>query len=236
MAIAAGAVALSACGGPQEVVGPPTDDGASDTGDTGRRRKGMGVEAEIGALDEGEVKRAFERASKQLTGCYGRGADRLPYLSGQIRFKVRVRKDGSARWVYIKDSSLGDHETEACMVGVLKGIAWPKPVDGEEGILENGFEFAPGSEERMPVEWSPDQLGAKFRDARPKLTQCREGAGTGPLKATLYIDTEGKAGGIGVSTSDEKGEGAVQCVIETLSGLKFPSPGSFASKVSVVID
>jgi hypothetical protein len=149
---------------------------------------------------------------------------------------VRVKKDGSARWIYVKDSSLGDHETEACMVGVLKAVKWPEPIDGEEGILENGFEFAPGSEERMPVDWTPDQLGAKFRDARPKLTQCRSDAGTGPLKATLYIDTEGKAGGIGVSTSDEKGEGAIRCVIETLSGLTFPSPGSFASKVSVVID
>jgi hypothetical protein len=122
------------------------------------------------------------------------------------------------------------------MVSALKSVTWPEPIDGSDGLCENTFSFTPGSDERMPVDWSPEQLGAKFKDARPKLSQCRTEARTGPLKATLYIDTEGKLGGVGVSTSDEKGDAAVQCVIDTLNGLKFPSPGSFASKVSVVIE
>jgi hypothetical protein len=235
MGLAAGALPLPACGGSQEVVTEPTDEGA--TSDTGRqRRKGMGVESEIGALDEGAVKRTFERVSKDLMGCYGRGTDRLPFLAGEVSFKVRVMRDGRARWVYVKDSTLGDRDTEACMVSALKSATWPEPIDGSDGLCENTFSFTPGSDERMPVDWSPEQLGPKFNDARPKLSQCRSEARTGPLKATLYIDTDGKLGGVGVSASDEKGDAAVQCVIDTLSGLKFPSPGSFASKVSFVIE
>lgn len=226
---------IASCGGSQETANTPADDG-QPAEDTGRKRSGMGISSEIGALDEGQVKATFQRISKQLFACYGKGTERVPYLAGEVSFKVRVNSEGKARWVFVKDSSLGDYDTEACMVRAVKGASWPSPVDGQEGHAESSFAFEPGGEERMPVSWSPDQLGPKFKHALGKLSQCRSDAGTGPLKATLYIDTEGKPGSIGVSTSDEKGEAAITCVIETLSGLTFPSPGSFASKVSIPIE
>src|SRR5262249_36910402 len=95
--------------------------------------------------------------------------------------------------------------------------------------------FDPSGEERPPVPWSPDQLGAPFKKARPALKDCVKSAGTGPMKATLYVDTDGKPQSVGVSVSDEKGEAAVACVIDVLKGTTFPSPGSYASKVSVDI-
>ena len=211
------------------------DDGRGSEG-AGKKRSGMGMSAEIGELDEGQVKATFERVSKQLAACYGRGTERVPYMAGEISFKIRVNSEGKARWVVVKDSSLGDYDTEACMVRALKGASWPTPIDGQEGIAESGFAFEPGGDERMPVTWSPDQLGPKFKDAQGKLSQCRTDAGTGPLKATMYVDTDGKPGSIGVSASDEKGEAAITCVIETLSGIKFPSPGSYASKVTIPIE
>lgn len=233
--LGAASLLAASCGGSQEVVTAPSDDGQG--ADSNKpRRSGMGMASEIGALDEGQVKAVFQRVSKQFSSCYQRGTERVPYLAGEIAFKIRVTSEGKARWVFVKDSSLGDHETEACMVRALEGVSWPKPVDGEEGIAENSFAFEPGSDERMPIAWSPEQLGPKFRDAKGKLSQCRADAGTGPLKATLYVDTEGKAGSVGVSASDEKGKGAVACVVETLSGITFPSPGSYASKVSVTIE
>jgi hypothetical protein len=233
--LVAACLGAASCGGSQEVVTGPTDDGQT-TEDSGRRRSGMGVESEIGALDEGQVKATFKRIEKQLAGCYERGTGRVPYLAGEIAFKIRVNKEGKVRWVYVKDSSLGDHDTESCMVRVLKGASWPSPIDGQDGITESSFAFEPGGDERMPLSWSPEQLGPKFKDAQGKLSQCRTDAGTGPLKATLYIDTDGKPGSIGVSSSDEKGDAAISCVIETLNGLTFPSPGSYASKVTVTIE
>lgn len=225
--------ALAGCGGGQEVATSPDKETSADDGP---RKPRLGVEAEIGALDEGQVNAAFKKASPKLEKCFGSGTDRVPYLSGNVSFKIRVTKEGKARWIYVKDSTLGDRVTEDCMLTALRAVTWPTPVDGDEGLAESGFSFTPGGDERMPVDWSPDQLGAPFKDAKPKLAKCRSDVGAGPLKATLYVDTDGKPGSIGVSASDEKGEDAVRCVIDTLSALKFPSPGSFASKVSVVID
>lgn len=219
---------------------PPADDGGSKPTEAPiahHARPGFGAESEIGGLDEGKVKRAFERATTQLSACYDKGAERLPYLAGEVSFRLRITKEGTVRWAHVKDSSLGDRATEECMLAILKHASWPRP-EGGEGLAENSYKFEPGSEERPPVAWSPEQLGPPFRKAHGALAKCRSGAdaGTGAIKATLYVDTDGKASAVGVATADERGDAAASCVIDTLRGLTFPSPGSYASKVSVTIE
>jgi hypothetical protein len=199
------------------------------------RTTGPSVESEIGGLDDLKVKQTFEHLAGKLNGCYTTGSQRLAYMAGEVRFVVRVKKDGGARWAYLKDSTLGDRETEVCMLGILKGTSWPRPLGGE-GLAENSFTFEPGGEERPPVAWSPEQLGSGQRKAKTALTQCRKQAGTRSLKATMYVETDGKASAVGIASGDEKGDAAADCVIQALKGIKFPSPGSYASKVSVSVE
>jgi hypothetical protein len=225
--------AVIGCGGsppPPAVEAPPSEGGEPEP-----RSGGPSVESEIGALDEFKVKQVFERAANKLSACFNRGAERLPYLSGEVRFVIRIKKDGSPRFAFVKDSNLGDRSSEECMLGVFKAISWPKPLGGE-GLAENSYTFEPGADERPPVAWSADQLGKPFRKAQEALSRCRAGAGRGALKATMYIDTNGKPSAVGVSSADEKGEAAIECVVSTLKGVTFPSPGSYAAKVSVTID
>ncbi len=197
---------------------------------------GVGVSAEIGALDEEATRKGFERASKGLMACYEKGAARVPFLAGDVAFYVRVAGDGSTKYAYVRDSSLGDRRVEECMLGVLKGIHWPQPVGGAEGEAKNDFHFEPGTDERPPVTWQPAQLGSPFRNAKEALRQCQRSAGAGPMKVTMYVETDGKPLAVGVSASDEKGEKAAACVVDALSNLTFPSPGSYASKVTVPIE
>ncbi len=231
---AALAVALSACGGAPP---PPAKDPAPVSTEAREPRSSGGptFESEIGALDEAKVKAAFKKAADGLGACFNKGAERVPYLAGEVRFELRIAKSGSVRWAYVKDSNLGDRETEECMLGVLKAASWPRP-QGGEGRAENTFNFEPGGDDRPPVAWTPEQLGKPFKTAKSALGQCRKKAGTGALRATLYVDTDGKAKAVGVASADEKGEAAVPCVIGTLQALTFPSPGSYASKVSVTIE
>jgi hypothetical protein len=200
------------------------------------RPAGPTFESEIGALDDTRVKQTFEHVSVRLTSCFSKGAERIAYLAGEVRFVVRVAKDGSVRWAFVKDSTLGDRETEVCMLGALKGASWPKP-QGGEGLAENSFTFEPGSEERPPVAWSPEQLGSTaHRKAKNALAECQKKAGTKSLKATMYVETDGKASAVGVASGDEKGDAAADCVIDKLKGLKYASPGSYASKVTLSVE
>ncbi|APR86981.1 putative abductin-like protein [Minicystis rosea] len=230
--VAASMMGLSACSTPPPPAEAPKAETASDEG---RRRGGPSMESEIGGLDEAKVTVAFARANAKLTECYAKGVERVPYMAGDVHLAVRITKDGGTRWAYVKDSNLGDRDTEACMLGVLKNVTWPHP-EGGEGLADKTFSFAPGGDERPPVSWSPEQLGAPYKNAKGTLAQCRKQAGTKGLKATFYVDTDGKPTSIGVSSADERGEAAVSCVVNALSALKFPSPGSYASKVSVSID
>jgi len=216
---------------------PPVEAAPAAPADDGSKHRAAAptVEGEIGGLDDTKVKRAFEHLSGQLTACFGKGAERIAYLAGDVRFVVRIAGDGSARWAYVKDSTLGDRDTEVCMLDVLKAASWPRPLGGE-GLAENGFSFDAGGDERPPVAWSPDQLGPAYKRAKGALGKCRKQAGTRSIKATLYVDTDGKAKAVGVASADEKGDAAAGCVIDVLKALKLPSPGSYASKVSVTIE
>jgi hypothetical protein len=226
------AVGLVACGAPPPPAEAPKTDAPADAG---RRTAGPSIESEVGALDPDKVQAAFLRAKPKVLDCFAKGQERVAYLAGDVHLGVRITRDGGTRWAYVMDSNLGDRETEACMLEVLKGVTWPRP-EGGEGLADQVFNFDPASGERTPVPWSSDQLGAPYKKAKGALSQCKKKSGTKGLKATLYVETDGKPAAIGVSSADERGEAAVACVIATLHDLTFPSPGSFASKVSVSID
>ncbi len=218
---------------------PPAESpkGAEPSNDegSGRHKAGPSVESEVGAMDALKTKEVFAGAAGKLGACHTKGTKRVPYLAGFAHFEVRVAKDGSVRWAYVKDSSLGDRETESCMLSVLKGLSWPKP-EGGEGRAENRFDFDASDEERPPVAWSTENLGAAQGKAKEALSACKKSAGTKGLKVTFYVDDHGKAEAVGVSSRDEKGEAAVGCVVDAIKGLKFPSPGSYAAKVSLSVD
>jgi hypothetical protein len=226
------ALLAAACGGAPP---PAAHDAPVSPVDASPRASQLTTNAEIGALDERKTNAAFNRAGEQLTSCFARGTERITYLAGDAEFYVRVASDGNPRYVYLADSTLGDRDTEACMLDVLKRASFPAPIGGNEGIAKRQMHFEPGGDERPPVRWSPAQLGASLDRASAALSRCAASAETGPMKATMYIETDGKPASVGVSVSDEKGEKAVGCVVEVLRQASFASPGSYASKVTIEI-
>ena len=108
------------------------------------------VESEVGALDAGKVAAVFKTASGSLQECYASGVSRVAFMSGDIKLAVRVAEDGSAKYAFVKESSLGDRQTEECMLGVLRKQTWPKPVGGKEGNAETTFGFDPGTRTGRP--------------------------------------------------------------------------------------
>lgn len=226
------AISTIACG----TAPPPSADAPKDDPPPVKQHVVPSVESEIGALDAGKVQAVFNSAADSLKQCYAQGVGRVAFLAGDIRLAVRVAEDGSTKYAFVKESNLGDRATEDCMLGVLRGKTWPKPVGGKEGNADTSFGFDPGDEERPPVEWTEARMGDAFKKAKPALAKCRADAGAGPMKATLYVETDGKPLAVGVSGADAKSEDAARCVVSLLQSLKFPSPGSYAAKITVPIE
>lgn len=227
---------LVACGGSSQEARDPSTGGDEGQSSEPHERPdtGMGVEGEQGALDLNAVNAIFSKSASKLRSCFDKGRRRLPYLGGETRFKVLVDAAGAAKAAYMTESTLGDRETEACMLDVLRAASWPKPEGGKEGYAESGLVFDPSDEEREPIAWAPEQLGDGYASAKDAVAKCKDDAGTGSVKATLYVDVDGKAKAVGLSFADEKGEQAASCIVSALRAVKFPSPGSYAAKASVV--
>lgn len=224
-----------ACSASTETAVQQPDDGSTPT-NTGRTGPSVGVEAEVGAMNEAAVTSAFQKASTGMLGCLKKASSRLPYISGVAAVYVRVDSAGSVKYTFMKRSSLGDHETEQCMLDVIRKQSWPAPVGGKEGFAENELTFDPPDRVRMPVTWSEGDAGKGVDDAKKVLASCKSKTSSGKLTATLYVETDGSVLASGVSGEQAGTAEAGRCVADGLKSVKLGSPGSFAAKLTLTSD
>lgn len=228
--VVASSLGLAAgCGGTDEQPVTPTDEPSA----SGPRGPRLDMDAEIGALDEGKVRSTFEKQSSKIAGCFEKGSSRLPYLAGEIRFHIRVDQSGKAKSVHAIDSSLGDLETEECMIRALESASWPPPEGGREGIAESPFTFDAGGSTRPPVDLEPSTLGKEEAKVRDVIADCKRSSGAGRLKTTMYVEADGNVKAVGVSGESATSREAARCVSDGVRELKLPSPGSYAGKVVI---
>jgi len=195
----------------------------------------LSISGQLGSLDEGKVEDTFNRLIPRFGECLAQGSSRVEFIGGHVKFFVRIALDGTAKWAYLSESTIGDRETERCMLGLAKGVRWPIPTEGE-GQAQKAFDFDPSPDVRDAVPWGADRIAKSLATARPKLGQCTQGA-PGRYHATVYVQTNGTAISAGVATPDERGEtGAADCLVAVIKGMKFPSPGSWPAKVMFDVD
>lgn len=226
-ALAALVPLLVACGRPAPKAAPaPIAKAASAP--AAPASESSGVEGEIGGLNEEAVEGAF--TSLGVPECLMQGSQRLREIGGSFKLKVRIDRKGAARWAYLSQSTLGDRETEKCVLERARAKAWPKPVGGE-GIAEKAFEMDPRA---TPTPLGEKDLGQELDRARAATASCRR-ASPGTFFATVYLRYSGQVFAAGVSPPNEKGEEAADCVVEALRKAKFHPTGRKAAKVSFEI-
>ncbi len=191
----------------------------------------LSVSSEVGAMNEDAVNSVFEHAQGGLMGCAKKGASRVELLGGDIAFYVGINQAGRAEDARIERSTIGDRDTEACMLDVLRGRAWPKPVGGRKGQVRKVFTFDMPSDARPPVEWTSDDIETTLKKVHKRVEQCT-GGGSGTYQVTAYIDTHGTPISVGVAPPDTVADSQVDCLVAVIKGTKFKSPGSYPAKVS----
>jgi hypothetical protein len=197
-----------------------------------RRHEGpkLAVQQELGSIDPGDVQRAWSGLQAAFLGCKKRGTARVEYLAGDVKFFLRLGPNGRVKWSYLEDSTLGDRETEKCLLDVLAGAQWPKP-EGGDAEVRNSLGFDPDG--RAPNAWSSDKLASLLGKNDRDLVRCKKGLKE-PMHVTLYIEPhnkEGRVQAVGVSLPAKGAEDAIDCVVNEVKGWKVPSPGSWAAKV-----
>jgi len=219
------------CGGSEPQPKAPSVEDSDEAAP--RERSRANVSGEIGALDEARADQVFASAVGALERCLHAGAARVEFLGGQVKFFVKVDSSGSVA-TYAEESTIGDRQTEKCMLDALRKKDWPKPVGGEVGYARKGFDFDPPNDVRPPTDWPSERASDALHSLESKISECKAGAG-GSFSATMYVDTDGKVLSVGVAPPDEQGEAAVDCLVDVLKQSKLPSPGSWPAKVTFTL-
>lgn len=228
-------VTASACGGGKEEAKAPVSEGPDTSAMQAKKKPLPQVQQELGSIDQKAVERTFAKLQGALDKCHAQGRDRVELLSGDVKVFLRVDQAGKVRWGYFEDSSLGDRETEKCILAVFSGASWPKP-EGGEAEIRHGFGWGPGGE-RAPTAWGPEKASKaveESKDAKKDVEKCKAGV-SGDFKVTAYVEPDGKNGkflGIGVVPPNKEAADKVDCVVEALKAVKLPSPGSYPAKVT----
>ncbi|HYQ18436.1 MAG TPA: AgmX/PglI C-terminal domain-containing protein [Polyangiaceae bacterium] len=191
------------------------------------------VSSEIGGLNEDEVNASFESSLKGLQRCLNDGASRVEFLGGSVSFFVKIDSDGKVDAAYLEKSTLGDRDTEKCMLDAMRARSWPKPVGGEHGLARKSFDFDPPNDVRAPADYDHGHLDKGLGKISSKLASCKSAKGS--YEATIYVATDGSVLSAGVTPPSEDGEGSIDCLVSTLKSASFPSPGSWPAKVTFTL-
>lgn len=184
--------------------------------------------SELGVLDSGQVRATFEKLwNGPMQKCLAQAGE---MVSGDVTIRMRTTHDGEVRWAHLKESNLGDRQAEKCLLQTLHSAKWPTPEAGDEGISEQQLPFVSRAD-RPPVDWEPDRVRPAIDAARDKLNACLAGT-SGTFIATAIVRTNGKVDSVGIAVPGEEQEQAADCLADVISGLTFPTTGSWPAKVS----
>jgi hypothetical protein len=229
------AATIVSCGGSEPVPQAPAAEAPAAQAARPKPKQRLSISGQLGSLDQGKVDETFNRLMPKFGDCLSQGASRVEFIGGHVKFFVRIALDGTAKWAYLSESTIGDRDTERCMLAATKSARWPVPAEGE-GQAQKAFDFDPSPDVRDAVPWGADRVAKALASARPKLGQCTQGS-RGRYHATVYVQTNGTALSAGVAPPDERGEtGGADCLVEVIRGMKFPSPGSWPAKVMFDVD
>ena len=222
---------LPACGGE-----PPAKDASVEERAPKRPSDGPTVSAtsEIGGMNEDDVDAVFSSSVKGLQRCVDKGSKRVEFLGGSVAFLLKIDSEGKVANAYLEHSSLGDRETERCMLDSLSAKRWPKPVGGMHGLARKSFSFDPPNDVRPPTTWDDHDAAPGLKKIAADVGKCKEGH-AGSFEATLYVGTSGKVLSASVTPPDEDAASALDCLVEVLESASFPSPGSWPAKVTLTL-
>jgi hypothetical protein len=225
-------VVLAGCGGST----PPPKEPEAAPPPPPRQGPKLHMQSELGTIDPAQTEATWTKLQPSLMRCYTDGQKRLEYLGGDVKFFLRVGQDGSAKYIYLVDGTLGDRQTERCMLDLALNTSWPAP-DGGEAEVQKSMGFDPPANVRAPSDWASEKVSAALALHGADLDKCKAGV-AGTFHLTAYVAPVGKAGhvaAVGVAPPSKDGEGKADCIVDIVKKLKLPSPGSYAAKVSFTL-
>lgn len=218
------------CGGDEDAETAETAETTSgEEAPVAERDDGVAITGLMGTIDADEVRMTIEPKLTRFMRCFSQRWDEIEILGGHIHMSFRVDIEGNVLWVFPTESSIGDRETERCLLDTAKAIHFPRPRGGE---AEFGYPLDLDTPEdvRPPVAWAESSVVDVVERNRDSVSEC----GTG-FTVTAYVGPGGEVMAAGASTGELDNAENLDCVTDAVSQWEMPDPGSYPAKVSFSI-
>lgn len=230
---AAGACLASACGG-----GGAEEDRAAtatvarhDDGERDEPHDGLAMTGLMGTISADSVRDTLQMRQDRFLYCFTRRLDAVSVLGGTIELAFRVKVDGDVLWVYPKHSTIGDRETERCILEVASTAHFHRPRGGEAEFTWP-FEVAPPDDVRPALSWMADRVAPQLARDADLGARCRPPGSHVTFSITAYVAPGGTVLAAGGASSDLGGVDAVDCVLDAVRAWSMPDPISYPAKIT----
>jgi hypothetical protein len=202
------------------------DDGTRDEPSDGLAMTGL-----MGTISADAVRDTLQMRQDRFLYCFTRRLDAVGVLGGTIELSFRVKTDGSVLWVYPKRSTIGDRETERCILDVASTVRFRRPRGGEAEFTWP-FEVAPPDDVRPPLNWTADRITPQLSQDAGLAARCRPPGSAVTFSITVYIAPGGAVLAAGGVPSELGGVDSVDCVLEAVRAWSMPDPVSYPAKIT----
>jgi TonB family protein len=80
-----------------------------------------------GELDQAAIAQVVRSHSRDVRRCYEKGLRSNPNLSGRVDVTFTIAVSGRVSTARVARSTIGDEAVQACILGVVRGMRFPKP-------------------------------------------------------------------------------------------------------------
>jgi len=190
-----------------------------------------------GTLSQFEIENALKPRLPKFLRCAQQRLGEVEALAGSITLSFHVATNGAVPGVSPIASSLGDRETERCMLQVAQATRFPPPHGGEADFTWP-LELPGDPDVREPVALTADAARSAIGARSGEVTageSLHASCGGGQMLITAYLDTSGAVLAAGVATPDLATPTELDCIAAGVRSWVFTSPGSYLGKVSFTL-
>ncbi len=236
--VAALAAALVGCGGSAGSTEEPAGFEAGEPGSGGETERDDGVQIEglMGTISAEDVQMALEPKMQRFAQCFASRYGDLEVVGGHFEMAFRVGADGSVEWVYPRRSTVGDRETERCMLDVARRTRFREPRGGSAAEFSWSLDLDPPDDVRPPFNWDAERAAEPLTThASTVMSDCLPRGVSARYLVTAYVAPGGAILAAGAAADAPEAADSLDCVADAVRAWEMPDPGSYPAKITFVL-
>ena len=234
------AAGVAGCGGGSEGAEESEGFQAAEYSGGGEQRseeEEVQIQGLMGTLNPDDVQLALEPKMQRFAQCFASRYGELELVGGHFRMAFRVGNDGSVEWVFPRRSTVGDRDTERCLLDVARRTRFREPRGGDAAEFEWSLDFDPPEDVRPPFNWDAANAGDTLAEhGREVLSQCRPRGVRARYLVTAYVAPGGTVMAAGAAADAAEAADSLDCVSDAVRAWELPDPGSYPAKITFVLE